>query len=403
MSSHLPALPVDAWAGILAFAPGHLYIVGCVCRAWNAQASRPEEPRQISPRTILEQQGDPEWLIFAASAWWSELEANALLSAAAQEADQGVMKLARAWGADDFDEAFARAAGKGRLEAMERLKRWGARNFSAALNRAAASEQLRAMHWIKTLGLSDLHPSKLWTLTDLTNALICAAQEGRLRAMEFLIRWGWGRTPAREDLNAPLVAAARKGHLKAMKLLKEWGAKGFGVALIGAAGSGQQEAIRLILHEKGWGGVVDLNTPLARAAENGHLGAMELLVWPNGKSGPKGATDLNRALNWAAQAGRLGAMERLKAWGATDLVTALMWAARGGQLEAMRLLVSSGWGAANFADALAWAAGSDQLEAMELLSSLEVWDVNDLDSALRVATLGGHPQAVALLEKWKSE
>ena len=191
----METLPSDLWKAIFGFIPAHRYAARCVCRAWRTCCG--EEPATISPRTILEQEEDPEWLIFAASAWWSDIEANSLLKQAAAAENMKGMELAEAWGATELDKAFKCAAAHGQLKAMGLLKEWGADAFDRAFLCAAASGQLEAMRL-----------AKAWGATVFNFAFLRAAENGQLAAMGLLKEWG---------------ATAEEGHLEARYVLRKWG------------------------------------------------------------------------------------------------------------------------------------------------------------------------------------
>ena len=362
----METLLLDLQKMVFGLIPAHQFALRCTCKAWR---DLQESPAIISPRTVLEALeagGDPAWLKEVVAGGWGGDQANEFLFHASAKGSVEGVSLAKAWGATDFDQALCRAAENGQLVTMELLiGECSTDRLDDAFYSAAEGGHLDAMELLRKWGADYFNdtfggtggqpPARGWDATYLNNALACATTKGQLEAMIVLRTWG------ATDFHTALGYAAEKGHLEAMTLLRTWYAaisdvapkRGLlaiscDIALHKAAGEGQLEAMKLLVpsdpDETGWG-ATDLNGPLVSAARSGQLEAMGLLHRLNG------------------------------AWDATVLNCALESAARSGQLRAMELLVhGTGWGAAALGRARAGAVKGDQRGALELL---EAWGAAD--------------------------
>ena len=124
----------------------------------------------------------------------------------------------------------------------------------------------------------------------------------------------------RETTHGLLTHASTVGDIRGMELAKAWGAIDFHGALDRAAENGRLEAMELLV-EPGWG-ATRLDVELGCAARRGQLEAMRL----------------NRALDHAAKDGQLEAMRLLEKWGANNFILALRRASEKGYHWAIKFI-----------------------------------------------------------------
>ena len=115
--------------------------------------------------------------------------------------------------------------------------------------------------------------------------------------------------------------------------------------------------------------------------------------------GMKLAKDWGAVPSWASNAALRTIVTRFDrdaaGWATFRINTALALASAGGHFEAMEL--AKEWGASNVDRALWFAAGDGQLEAM---SVLRTWGASDFDRALCYATEDGQFEAMSVLRTW---
>ena len=127
---------------------------------------------------------------------------NRILNSAAITGQIGCMKLAKKWGATDFNYALSSAARGGHIDCMKLAKKWGATEFNGALNNAARGGHLDCL----TL-------AKEWGAREFDVGLRHAASRGHLDCLKLLKEWG--ATAFNQALNGG-------DHAECMKLLKKW-------------------------------------------------------------------------------------------------------------------------------------------------------------------------------------
>jgi beta-lactamase regulating signal transducer with metallopeptidase domain len=123
-------------------------------------------------------------------------------------------------------------------------------------------------------------------------ALIVAAREGNIDAVSLLLKYGADVNKAAAGDGNPLIMAAREGHEDVVQLLLDRGAlvnqvvEGDENALIQAAGSGRLGVVKLLINRgadvnaRVWSGTPngEWRSPLSMAKRHGHKDVVELLL-----------------------------------------------------------------------------------------------------------------------------
>jgi len=130
---------------------------------------------------------------------------NRILLSSAINGHLDTMRLAKTWGAKDYDSAFIGAAKTGHLSAMRLLKKWGVKDYELAFRAAAMSGHVNIMRILKEWGAKDYD----W-------ALVYAAKNGQIPAMRLLNEMGATR------YKWALKYAKKANQSQAVSLLEMW-------------------------------------------------------------------------------------------------------------------------------------------------------------------------------------
>ena len=140
--------------------------------------------------------------------WYSCTEVQMfILCGAAEGGYESICRLAKEWGASDFNEMLVSAAGCGHEHICRLAKQWGANNFNGMLFYAAkgGNENICRL-------------AKKWGANDFDNMLCYAAEGDHENICRLAKEWGVN------NFNVMLFGAARGGHENICRLAKEWDA-----------------------------------------------------------------------------------------------------------------------------------------------------------------------------------
>ena len=185
----------------------------------------------------------------------------------------------------------------------------------------------------------------------LNSQLINRAENGNLRAVEYLIKKG------ANDFEEAMSSAAKGGSLDIVKLMIEKGAKDFNSAINYAAEGGHLKIVELMLEK----GAYNLSFAIDYAAKGGHLDIVKLLI-------ENGSLSFNYPMISAAQNGHLEIVKLMIEKGATKFSAALLRAAEGGHLEIVKLMIEKG--ATNFKQAMNYAAQNGHKDIFDYINNL---------------------------------
>ena len=364
------------------------------------------------------------------------------------------MKLAKKWGATNFDEAMARAACGGETECMKLAKKWGASDFNRALLSAADKRQLNSMELAVEWGATQFHEAK---------RLAYVSEEGWVtddyceRACDDWI----------DELSYEKISGLHKKLEQAKKEISDLSKKleqaEKEIEIMRTSGNTHstnlfsscqepvpatpppitrlppemivesfswltgEEKVLCVMTCRNWHDlikrcapklVVSSNDLLKHAAKNGYRNLLELAK-------QIGATNFNGTIDLTATGGNIKLMKLLRDWLITqfiDQITAaahknnilatctellegrrsitdynwiLYCAANGGHIDCMKL--AKKWGAADFNMACNGAAQGGHIECLKLLKS---WGATKFNYPLRDAAKGGSLKCMKLLKEW---
>ena len=194
-------------------------------------------------------------------------------------------------------------------------------------------------------------------------------------------------------LNSQLINRAENGNLRAVEYLIKKGANNFQVAMRSAVEGGYLDIVKLMI-EKGANnfGAYDFEHAMIKAVKNGNLDIVKLMI-EKGANNFRGAFDT--AMVSAARGGYLDIVKLIIEKGASISLEAMRSAVEGGYLDIVKLMIEKGADDFTISNALNNAAREGQINIVKYLFGKTANSSNS--SVMRYAIYGGHLDVVEYL------
>src|ERR1700677_4623696 len=132
----MDGMPDDVVRLFLGLAADYVPVIRAVCVRWRSLCSTRGAPELA----VLATRGHSNilvWILDLQGRPYSVSTTNKLMTFAAGGGHEALVRLAKDWGATDFNLAMVNAAGGGHEALMKLAKDWGATNFDRAMAKAA--------------------------------------------------------------------------------------------------------------------------------------------------------------------------------------------------------------------------------------------------------------------------